>query len=199
MSELCRAEGITLRDRFMFNLAACARRCEPDAIRLCDIALGRGRGLENKSIRPRVDLPTPAACDVVSIGSYVWHGGVLGRVRAKGLAGTTIAVFAASVTPRRVTARKNVKFTMSGSEVVHYDLSPLLVNTASPTTSGCVHVRHHEIQALRAVETHVLCPVDPRYETTCSAAPSAADWPGIQQDASRVDTNDATLAHEMLP
>ena len=52
---------------------------------------------------------------------------------------------------------------MSGSEVVHYDLPPLLVDTASPTTSGRVHARRHEIQALRAVETHVLCPVDPRY------------------------------------
>ena len=50
-----------------------------------------------------------------------------------------------------------MQFTMSGSEVVHYDLPPLLVDTASPTTSGCVHVRHHEIQALRDVETHVLC------------------------------------------
>ena len=83
-------------------------------------------------------------------------------------------MFTADVTPRRVTARTNVKFTMSGSEVVHYDLPPLLVDTASPTTSGCVHVRHHEIQALRAVETHVLCPADPRYEATCSAASGTA-------------------------
>ena len=29
--ELLRADGITLRDRFVFNLAARARRCEPDA------------------------------------------------------------------------------------------------------------------------------------------------------------------------
>ena len=104
VSELFWAEGITLSDRFMFNLAARARRCEPDAIRLCDIAFGRGRGPENKSIRPRVGLPTPAAWDVVSIGSYVWHHGALDRVRAKGNAGATIAVFTASVTPRRVTA-----------------------------------------------------------------------------------------------
>ena len=71
VSELFRADGITLRDRFMFNLAARARRCEPDAIRLCDIAFGRGRGPANKSARPRVGLPTPAAWDVVGIGSYV--------------------------------------------------------------------------------------------------------------------------------
>ena len=38
---------------------------------------------------------------------------------------------------------------------VHYDSPPLLVNTAVPTTSGCVSVRHHEAQALRAVEIHV--------------------------------------------
>ena len=88
---------------------------------------------------------------------------------------------------------------MSGSEVVHYDLPPLLVDTASPTTSGCVHVRHHEIQVLRAVETHVLCPADPVYETTCSAAPSAAGWPDTQHDPSRVDSDDATMTHEMLP
>ena len=50
---------------------------------------------------------------------------------------------------------------MSGSEEVHYDLPPLLVDTASPTTSGCVRVRRYEIQALRAVETHVLCRLIP--------------------------------------
>ena len=88
---------------------------------------------------------------------------------------------------------------MSSSEVVHYNLPPLLVDTASPTTSGRVRVRYHEIQALRAVETHVLCPADPRYETTCSAAPGAAGWPDTQHDASRVDGDDATLTHEMLP
>ena len=49
VSELFRADGITLRDRFMFNLAARARRCEPGAIRLCGIAFGRGRGPENKT------------------------------------------------------------------------------------------------------------------------------------------------------
>ena len=44
--------------------------------------------------------------------------------------------------------------------------------------------RHHEIQSFRAVETHVLYPVDPRYEATCSAAPSTAGWPDIQRGAS---------------
>ena len=138
------------------------------------VPFGRGRGPENKIARPRVGLPTPAAWDVVSIGSYVWHDGSLGRVRSKGHAGATIAVFTAEVTPRRVTARTDVRSTMSSSEVVHYDSPPLLVGTASPTTSGRVRVRYHETQALRAVETHVLCPADPRYEATCSAAPEAA-------------------------
>ena len=59
--------------------------------------------------------------------------------------------------------------------------------------------RYHEIQALRAAETHVLCPADPRYEATFSAAPEAAGLPDIQQDASRADGDDATLTHEMLP
>ena len=199
VSELSRADGITLRDRFTTNLAARERRCESDAIRLCDIAFGRGRGLGNQSNRPRVGLPTPAAWDVVGIGSYVWHDGTLGRVRAKGNAGAAIAVFTADAMPRRVTARTDVSFAMSGSEVAHYDLPPLLVDTASPTTSGRVQVRHHKIQALRAVETHVFCPVDPHYGATCSAAPSTAGWPDIQQDASRVDSEDITLTHEMLP
>ena len=83
VSELFRADGATLGDRFMLNLAARARRCEPDAIRLCGIAFGRGRGPANKSIWPRVGLPTPAAWDVVGIGNYVWHDGALGRVRSK--------------------------------------------------------------------------------------------------------------------
>ena len=100
VSGLFRTDGITLRDRFTTNLAARERRCEPDAIWLCDIAFGRGRGLGNQSNRPRVGLPTPAAWDVVDIGSYVWHDGTLGRVRAKGHAGATIAVFTADATPR---------------------------------------------------------------------------------------------------
>ena len=45
VSELFRTDGITLRDRFTTNLAAREQWCEPDAIRLCDIAFGRGRGL----------------------------------------------------------------------------------------------------------------------------------------------------------
>ena len=88
---------------------------------------------------------------------------------------------------------------MSRSEVVHYDSPPLLVDTAVPTTSGCVNVRYHEVQALRAVEIHVPCPPDLRFEATGSAAPSAAGWPDIQQEPSRVDSDDATLSHEMLP
>ena len=78
VSELFRADGITLRDRFMKNLAARARRCESDAIRLCNIAFGRGRGPANQSSRPRVGLPTTAAWDVIGVGSYVWHDGALG-------------------------------------------------------------------------------------------------------------------------
>ena len=98
VSEVFRAGGTTLRDRFTTNLAARERRCEPYAIRLCDIAFGRGRGLGNQSNRPRVGLPTPAAWDIVDIGSCVWYDGTLGCVRAKGHAGATVAVFTA--TPR---------------------------------------------------------------------------------------------------
>ena len=67
-TELFRADGTTLRDRFMTNLVARERRCESDAIRLCNIALGRGRG-PNQSGRPHVGLPSPAAWDVVGVGS----------------------------------------------------------------------------------------------------------------------------------
>ena len=144
-------------------------------------------------------LPTPAAWDVFGVGSYVWHDGALGRVRAKGHSGAALAVFTADATPRRVTARTNVKFTMSGSGTVHYDLPLLLVDTASSVTSGHVHVRYHEIQALRAVEAQILSPADPRYEVTCSAAPNAAGWPDTQHDPNRVDSDDVTLTHEMLP
>ena len=60
VSESFRADGTTLRGRFTTNLAARARRCEPDAIRLCNISFGRGRGPGNQSGQPRVGLPTPA-------------------------------------------------------------------------------------------------------------------------------------------
>ena len=62
-----------------------------------------------------------------------------------------------------------------------------------------MYVRYHEVQALRAVATHIPSPADPRYEATCSAAPSAAGWPDIQHGPSRVDSDDETLTHEMLP
>ena len=62
-----------------------------------------------------------------------------------------------------------------------------------------MHVRHHEIQVLRAVETHVLCPADPRLEAACSAALSTTGWPDTQQDTSRVDSDNVTLTHEMPP
>ena len=100
VSELSRADGTTLRGRFMENLAARARRCEPDAIQLCGMAFGRGRGLGIQSGRPRVGLPLPAAWDGVGVGSYVWHEDKLGRVRAKGHASATIVVFTAEATPR---------------------------------------------------------------------------------------------------
>ena len=137
VSELLRADGTTmLRGRFMTNLAERARRCELDAIRLCDIAFGRGRGPGNQSGQPRVGLPLPAAWGVVGVGSYVWHEGELGHVRAKKHASTTIAVFTAEATTRRATARTNVRFAMSRSEMVHYGSLPLLVDTTVPTTSG---------------------------------------------------------------
>ena len=199
VSELFRADGITLRDRFMKNLAARARRCESDAIRLCNIAFGRGRGPANYSSRPRVGLPTTAAWDVVDVGSYVWHDGTLGRVRAKGHSCATIAVFAANPTPHRATGRTNTAFVVSGSCTAYYDSPPLLIDTATPGKSDRVHVRCHEVQALRAVANHVSSPADPRYEPTCSAAPSAAGSPDIQLDPSRVDSGDVTMTHEMLP
>ena len=177
MPEWVRADGTTLRGRFMTNLAARARRCEPDAIRLCDIAFGRGRGPENQSGRPRVGLPLPAVWGGVGVGSYVWNEGELGRDRAMGHVSVTIAVFTAEATPRRATAPTNVRFAMSRSEVVHYDSPPLLVDTAVPTTSDYVNVQHHAVQTLRDAEIHVSCPSDLRFEATCSAAPSAAGWP----------------------
>ena len=112
------------------------------------------------------------------MGSYVWHDGTLGRVRAKGYSCATIAVFAADATPRRVTGRTNVTFAMSDSGTAHYDLPPLLVDTAAPGKSGRVHVRCHEVRALRAVANHISSPVDSRYEPTCSAAPSVAGSQG---------------------
>ena len=47
--------------------------------------------------------------------------------------------------------------------------------------------------------TDLSYPPDLRFEATCSAAPSAAGWPDTQQGASRVDSDDATLSHNMLP
>ena len=92
VSELFRADDITLRSRFVTNPAERARRCELGAVRLCNIAFGRGRGAGNQSGRPRVRPPLPAAWDGVTAGSYAWRSGELDRVRAEGHAGATVAV-----------------------------------------------------------------------------------------------------------
>ena len=47
-------DGLTLRGRFLTNLAVRERKCEPDAIRLCNIAFGRGRGPSDVAERPHV-------------------------------------------------------------------------------------------------------------------------------------------------
>ena len=158
VSELFRADGVTLRDCFAHNLTARVRRCEPDATRLCDIAFGPGRGPTSQSDRPRVGLPTPAAWDVISVGSFIWHDGTLGRVRAKGHESVTIAVYTADVTPRRVTGRTCQKFILSGTDEIRYTIPPISVDSAKVVTSGQVRVRLQEVRSLYEVEARARDP-----------------------------------------
>ena len=69
-SELLRADGRTLRTRFAAGLMRRVRNCEADALRLCNIASGRGRTLPGP--RSRVGLPLPAAWEVLDVGEFLW-------------------------------------------------------------------------------------------------------------------------------
>ena len=68
-SELLRADGRTLRTRFAADLVRRARNCETDALRLCNIAFGRGR--TSPGPRSRVGLPLPAAREVIGVGEFL--------------------------------------------------------------------------------------------------------------------------------
>ena len=103
-SEPFRADGITLCSRFDTNLAARARRCESDAIRLCNIAFGRGRGPGNQGAVDHGWGRPPRSMGRCRRWQLRLARRELGRVRAKGHAGATVAVFAAGATPRRRTA-----------------------------------------------------------------------------------------------
>ena len=69
-SALLRADGRTLRIRFAADLMRRARNCEADALRLCNIASGRGR--TSPEPRSRVGLPLPAAWEVIGVGEFLW-------------------------------------------------------------------------------------------------------------------------------
>ena len=59
VSELLRADGRTLKDRFGHDLQRRIDNCEDDALRLCSIAFGSG--LKSPSLRPRVGRTLRAA------------------------------------------------------------------------------------------------------------------------------------------
>ena len=71
VSELLRADGRTLRQRFTVGLKHAVTNCEPDAMRLCKIAFGSGRTAPGPTAR--VGLPLAAAWDSMEIGDFVWR------------------------------------------------------------------------------------------------------------------------------
>ena len=71
VSELLRADGRTLRQRFTVYLKHAVMNCEPDAMRLCKIAFGSGRTAPGPTAR--VGLPLAAAWDSMEIGDFVWR------------------------------------------------------------------------------------------------------------------------------
>ena len=82
VSEVLRADGRTLKNRFGDDLQRRIGNCEDDALRLCSIAFGSG--FKFPSVRPRVGRILRAAWDGVRTGDYIWHGGVLCAVRERG-------------------------------------------------------------------------------------------------------------------
>ena len=71
-SELLRADGRTLKNRFGDDLQRRIGNCEDDALRLCSIAFGSG--LKSPSVRSRVGRMLRAAWGGVRAGDYIWHG-----------------------------------------------------------------------------------------------------------------------------
>ena len=69
VSELLRADGRALRNRFSDGLQRRIGNCEKDALRLCSIAFGSG--LKSPSVLPRVGRMLRAACGCVREGDYI--------------------------------------------------------------------------------------------------------------------------------
>ena len=77
VSELLRADGRTLRNRFSDGLQRRIDNCEADALRICSVTFGSG--LKSPSVRPRVGRMVRTAWGCVREGNYIWHGGMLWR------------------------------------------------------------------------------------------------------------------------
>ena len=125
VSELLRADGRALKNRFGDDLQRRIGNCKDDALRLCSIAFGSG--LESPSVLPGVGRMLRAAWDGVRAGDYIWHDGILCVVRELG---STTVVLTTYDRPDGNVANRDTQhcFAADGEGEISYDAQRIMVD-----------------------------------------------------------------------
>ena len=127
VSELLRADGRTLRNRFSDSLQRRIGNCEEDALRICSIAFGSG--LKSPSVRPRVGRMLRAAWGCVREGDYIWHDDM--RCAVRELGSTTFALTTYDRPDGTVANRESQHYFAAGGDgEVSYDAQLILGDNA---------------------------------------------------------------------
>ena len=191
VSELLRADGRALRNRFSHGLQRRIDICEDDALRLCPIAFGSG--LKSPSVRPRVGRMLHAAWDCVREGDYIWHGDMLCAVRELG--STTVALTTYGRLDGTVANRESQHcFTADGEGEVSYDAQLILVDNVREADDGKVYVAGDELLVVHAAAS-ATANDGAAAVTAQTNHPCKADIP----NAGTTDHSCVTPAHETLP
>ena len=191
VSELLRADGRTLKDRFGHDLQRRIDSCEDDALRLCSIAFGSG--LKFPSVRPKVGRMLRAAWDGIRAGDYIWHGGVLCAVRQ--LRSSTVLLTTYGCLEGTVANRDTQHcFEAGGEGEISYDAQLVMVGNVRESGSGKVYVAGDELLVVRAAESDTAT----GGEATPTLQPDHPCKNGIPSTGTP-DRSCVTSAHETLP
>ena len=201
VSELLRADGRTLRQRFTVGLKHAVANCEPDAMRLCKIAFGSGR----TALGPiaRVGLPLSAAWDAMEMCDFVWRKSCVCKLVRK--AACSVELEEMAPVDDLTTTDASFTYTPTRKVVAHYDEPPLRVDSASEAGDGMIQVDRDEVLMLRDVARKMAgddgCDSDDSdwtpygLEDGASASVAQAD----SDDNGICDYDCVAPAHQMLP
>ena len=201
VSELLRADGRTLRQRFTVGLKHAVTNCEPDAMRLCKIAFGSGRTAPGPTAR--VGLPLAAAWDSMEIGDFVWRKSCVCKIVRKKVCSVELEEM--EHVDDLTATDASFTYTPTRKVVAHYDEPPLRVDSVSGAGDGMIQVDRDEVLMLRDVARKMAgddgCDSDDSdwtpygLEDGASASVAQAD----SDDKGICDYDCVAPAHQMLP